>query len=645
MSANTKQAAKVKESPESGEGMSRTQLVRVDGGGGGGGQPRHVEGWRAGKPVEDPEKMKRWGLITARPSEFLVHMRRGRVREVSGQGASCFKLPGDSVAIVPTSIQRLQFSADQVTSEKVGVQVTGLAVYRIADPLVAFRMLNFSFPERAQEKLAELLREMFAGAARRLVANMSVEECLAKRKEGIASELMREIAPVVAGRGKLEDAVDAGWGVIIDTIEIQDVRVLSSTVFENMQARFRRESERQAREAELAKERFVHREETEAERQLNLQRLAAEEEVRQKKQAADEQARLEVLAVEARVAEAKLAQERTLKQEQATVEREVALTKLAAEQEVRQKKQVSDEQARLEALAAESRLAEAKIVSERALSTSRAQVEMEKLQREQEAEAARQRVALEKLKREQEADVHRAKLELEKLKLAQEAEAAQAKVELVRLQRAQEADAAKSQLELARQQREAELELARQEREQQLELTRQRREQELELAKLKAEQEAEAEKGRMALERLRREQEQTTARHEAMLAEHQQEAERLHAELQVVQARRAIVETEVAIAELRARKDRAHQELELSKAKVLRDIENSVSPEVIQMTLAQQLPQVAAAFQQKMGEVHVTAVDGANPFGYIAAAVEGVMGMARSAGLKVPASSVTPPAQ
>jgi hypothetical protein len=484
MSANTKQAAKAKESPESGEAGARGPLVRVDGGGRGDGL-RHAEGWRAGKPVEDPEKMKRWGLVTARPSEFLVHMRRGRVRDVSGQGASCFKLPGDSVAIVPTSIQRLQFTADQVTNEKVGVQVTGLAVYRIADPLVAFRMLNFSFPERAQEKLAELLREMFVGAARRLVANLSVEECLSKRKEGIAAELMREIAPVVAGRGKLEDPVDAGWGVILDTIEIQDVRVLSSTVFENMQARFRREQERQVREAELAKERFVHREETEAARQLSLQRLAAEEEVRQKKQLAEEQSRLEALAVEARVAEAK-------------------------------------------------------IVSEGALSTRRAQVELEKLQREQEAEVARQR---------------------------------------------------------------------------------------------------------MVLERMRREQEQTTARHAALLAERHQEAERLRAELQVVQARKALAETEVAIAELRVRKDGAHQELKLVKARALRDIENSVSAEVIQMTLAQQLPQVAAAFQQKMGEVHVTAVAGANPLGYIAAAVEGVMGLARSAGLKVPTASPPPPAQ
>ncbi|MCP3165699.1 SPFH domain-containing protein [Myxococcus qinghaiensis] len=613
MSANAKQTARSREQQAESTEPGRTQLVRVEGGSGGGMERnRYSDGWRAGKPAEDPEKMKRWGLITARPSEFLVHMRRGRVRDVSGQGASCFKWPGDSVAIVPTSIQRLQFTADQVTSEKVGVQVTGLAVYRIADPLVAFRMLNFSFPERAQEKLAELLREMFVGAARRLVANLSVEECLSRRKEGISTELMREIAPVLSGKGRLEDSVDAGWGVLLDTIEIQDVRVLSSTVFENMQARFRREQERQAREAELAKERFVHREETEAERQLNLQRLEAEDEVRQRKQTADEQSQLETLAVAARVAEAKLAQERTLKQEQVTVEREVALTKLAAEQEVRQKKQVSDEQAKLETLNAEARLSEAKIVSERALATSRAQVDMEKLAREQEIEVTRARIALEKLKQEQDADFGRAKLELEKQKLAQEAEAAQARFELVRLQREQEAEHARAQMELERLRREEEQATAR---------------------------------AQMELERMRREQEQTAARHEGQLAEQLQEVEKLKAQLQVVQSRRFIAEAEVTIAELEVRRENARQELELARARALRDIENTISPEVIQMTLAQQLPQVAAAFQQKMGEVHVTAVDGANPFGYIAAAVEGVMGLARSAGLKVPASSLTPTAQ
>jgi hypothetical protein len=76
--------------------------------------------------------------------------------------------------------------------------------------------------------------------------------------------------------------------------------------------------------------------------------------------------------------------------------------------------------------------------------------------------------------------------------------------------------------------------------------------------------------------------------------------------------------------------------VDLERATRLREIENTVSAEVIQLTVAQKLPELAAAFQQQMGEVHVTAVDGANPFGYVAAAVEGVLGLARSAGLELP---------
>src|SRR5262245_59304292 len=72
-------------------------------------RPRHHEGWRTGKPEEDPDKIKRWGRVSARPSEYLIHMRRGKVLpQSSGQGASCFKLPSDSVAVVPTTVQQLK---------------------------------------------------------------------------------------------------------------------------------------------------------------------------------------------------------------------------------------------------------------------------------------------------------------------------------------------------------------------------------------------------------------------------------------------------------------------------------------------------------------------------------------------------------
>ncbi|HEY1556602.1 MAG TPA: hypothetical protein VGF94_17320 [Kofleriaceae bacterium] len=43
----------------------------------GGKVERYQDGWRSGKPVEDPEKLKRWGFIGAKPSEYLVCTRAG----------------------------------------------------------------------------------------------------------------------------------------------------------------------------------------------------------------------------------------------------------------------------------------------------------------------------------------------------------------------------------------------------------------------------------------------------------------------------------------------------------------------------------------------------------------------------------------
>lgn len=175
----------------------------------------------------------RWGRVVARPHEFLIQIRDGRVRR-SGQGVSCFKWPGDSVAIVPTSITKLTFRADQVTLEKAGVEVTGLAVYRIVDPMIAYRMIEL---DRAA--MTDILRDMFVGATRRIVAGLTVEECLTHRKERVAAALMGEIAPVLAGEGSVADGTATGWGVVLDTIEIQDVRVLSQEVFARLQAPYR----------------------------------------------------------------------------------------------------------------------------------------------------------------------------------------------------------------------------------------------------------------------------------------------------------------------------------------------------------------------------------------------------------------------
>jgi flotillin len=343
----------------------RIQIVREEGSGTT--VERYTEGWRSGKPVEDPDKLKRWGFIGAKPSEYLVCTRGGAInRARSGQGMRIFKWPWEAVAIVPTTLQRIEFVADQITREKVGVSVSGVAVFRIAEPELAFRVLNFTYGEAASEKLAATLREMFVGAARRLVANLSLDECLTRRKETIATYLMQEIAPVVGGEGSLTDSTSTGWGVVIDTIEIQQVHIQSTQVFAHLQAPFRAEIAARAELAELERSRQI------AERRAETERLSREAQLEATRATRMLEARTEAEAIEVEAREAQRRAEMTAAAATATIEADAlranaaqvaALLELSHTRELEQQRQAAQ------------------------LALREAQVEAELAQRRREAEA------------------------------------------------------------------------------------------------------------------------------------------------------------------------------------------------------------------------------------------------------------------
>jgi regulator of protease activity HflC (stomatin/prohibitin superfamily) len=321
---------------------------------------RYQHGWRSGKPVEDPEKLKRWGLVGAKPSEYLVCTRGGVVdRKRSGQGRRIFKWPWESIAIVPTTLQRIEFTADQITREHVGVSVTGIAVYRIAEPVLAAHVLNFTYVEAASEKLGATLREMFVGAARRLIANLALDECLTRRKETIAGYLMEEIAPVVGGHGAAADTTNRGWGVVLDTIEIQQVTVQSQQVFADLQAPFRAAIAGRAELADLDRKRAV------AER-----RAVTAREIR----ALEAQAEAEATEVEAREAARRAEIAANATRQVTELERDKALHQIRIAEEQRRAKATADaaaveaERVRLEALHRQSVL---QLEHERALANER----------------------------------------------------------------------------------------------------------------------------------------------------------------------------------------------------------------------------------------------------------------------------------
>jgi flotillin len=386
---------------------------------------RDEDGWRRGRPVEDPEKTKRWGVITAKPSEYLIHMRRGKIRRRStGQGASCFKWPWDSVSIIPTTINRLHFAADQVTRECVGVEVIGLAVYRIVEPEIAFRMLNFSYAERASEKLAEIMREMFIGAVRRHVANLNVEDVLTRRKEAIASELLAELQPVVQGRGRAEDTTHTGWGVVLDSVEIQDVKILSDAVFKDMQAAYRAELAMRARRAELQSAQEIAAREATSAREIEEAKITADVAIREMKAQAESRSTTIEIAEHSKRAALKA----TAAAEQAAREHSHQVSDVRAKAELLAERARQDEAARLAAIDREQRLAEA----ERALNEARhaaalRDAELAALRRQQQQAADAQLREAESLAQDQ---LRRREIELDRLTHDLNAVAARAQREL-----------------------------------------------------------------------------------------------------------------------------------------------------------------------------------------------------------------------
>ena len=234
---------------------------------------------------DDKRLSKTWGTITAFPHEYLVHFRRGKFHEeTSGQGASCFKRPSDTVFIIPTSLKEIVFQANQLSVDNVDVRIRGMAIYRIHDPLKIYTMLNFSNRQRAEEKLARMIGDLCRSTAKWLVANMGIEECLRKRKEDIAESLKNEITLVVSDEKN-------GWGVEIVTIDIQDVYIQDKEIFDAMQNLFKVSK---LRESELSQ--------LEMEKDLEVRRLQQSIELSEHRK----NSQLENARIEAEVAQEKI---------------------------------------------------------------------------------------------------------------------------------------------------------------------------------------------------------------------------------------------------------------------------------------------------------------------------------------------------
>jgi hypothetical protein len=301
----------------------------------------------AGNPASKPSinpAIKRLGYVITNPAEFAIHQRRGKIKN-KGRGISFFVLPYiDRYYLVPSTTHTISFVADQITAENQGVEVTGFAIWKIADPERASLSFDFSDGGGAVGRIGDSMKEVVESAIRHQVAKMTIEDVLRKRGS-IILQLKQELAYIAEQ-----------WGLTIETVEIKTVRIMSEQLFANMQAKFRDsvrlESETSASETEkeIARRRYSQREELalveqefqrrDLQRKAEIETLNAQREVALRALKMDEEKRLkiqdfasknELLAIEQANKEKAL----RLEHELLAVEQDVQTRRFAVEAEQR----------------------------------------------------------------------------------------------------------------------------------------------------------------------------------------------------------------------------------------------------------------------------------------------------------------------
>lgn len=272
-----------------------------------------------------------FGLINARPHEYLIHIRRGKlVKRTSGQAGRCFKFPSDTVILVPTSLKQLIFQASQLTLDNILIRLRGFAIYRISHPEQIFERISFWDRQSGEKKLALMIGEQCRSHSKWLVANMSLEDCLRKRKQAIADVLLNELRLVIT---------EENFGVSIETIDIQDIKIVQDDLFTAYQHPARDLIFKQQQLSQLEREREVQtrkllqeQEMAEKAKETRLKVLANAMQIQQAEQEKKEQelqAERQVERAQAEhtraLAEFEAEQQRLRRQQDAAAEREIAL--------------------------------------------------------------------------------------------------------------------------------------------------------------------------------------------------------------------------------------------------------------------------------------------------------------------------------
>jgi hypothetical protein len=209
-------------------------------------------------------------IVRAGPNEYLLVGRKG-VLENRGSAVTTFLRPGTIFVLVPSTKQEAAFEFTQETKDGVPLRFKGTFIYRIADPVAAAAMFDFTTGDGTTQ-ITTLLTHVCYGELRHAVSHMTMVECIEQRKTTLSGVVAAALqATVHPERDETE------WGVRIEASQVAQVFIVDPTLRQQLEAEVRNEIKLKADQSNM-----------QAQEQFQLAELASETRVQEQKLAADQ---------------------------------------------------------------------------------------------------------------------------------------------------------------------------------------------------------------------------------------------------------------------------------------------------------------------------------------------------------------------
>lgn len=261
-------------------------------------------------------------LIKPESGHYVIHERKGKVIH-EGEGISFWYINAlDNYTLVSLNPNNLEFCVDQASKEWQGVEVIGMASWKVVDPKNSKSYLDIHDNRVDTQKVSDRLSAMITSAIRYQIANTSIEDAMRKRGALLNEFKENELLEI-----------SKKWGINVDPFEITNVRIMSPDLFTIFQIKYREGKNLEAEKSKMQTNDKISQEslenkKRETQRQYELEREKRQYETKAKQNDLETAAELERIEVENKFDIDKYRSEKDFEHGRYLQELEFELTKL-----------------------------------------------------------------------------------------------------------------------------------------------------------------------------------------------------------------------------------------------------------------------------------------------------------------------------